>query len=212
MADLVSYALTTVADVKETLGISSGVTTKDNLIRRKINQATQVLEGYCGLPQDHHFKEATYTNEEYDGSGSNQLVLRMRPVSSLTSFQYNTTTTNEDDWDSVESELYFLDQEAGVIDLLFTQTKNWNRYRTTYTAGYSTIPADLSEACISLAAYFVENPLTGSAIRKKKEGMREIEYYSPTGNPQASSKSIVEDLGLDDLIARHVMTAITPDV
>ena len=37
MAQLLSYSLATVADVKESLGIDAGDTSKDNLIIRKIN-------------------------------------------------------------------------------------------------------------------------------------------------------------------------------
>lgn len=204
MADLLSYALTTVADVKESLGISSGNNSKNNLIIRKINQATLMIEGYCGLSTDHHFKQTTYTNEEYDGSGSNALILKMSPVSSLTSFQNRATSENQDDWDDIETEHYFLDSAAGVIDLLFTQTNNFNKYRLTYTAGYSTIPADLAEACATLAAYLVENSTPGSAIKSKQEGSRSIEYAV-----SLSEKDIFEQLGIEDMVNKYIRYAIS---
>lgn len=207
MADLVSYALTSLADVKESLGIASGNTSKDNLIKRKINQATEMIEAFCTLPQNHHFKQTTYTQEEFAGTNSNQLVLRMRPVSNISGFQYRTSSTNEDDWDDVESELFFIDETSGVVDLLFRQTGNFNRYRITYTAGYAMIPADLAEACVILASYLVENSSSGVAVKRKEEGMREIEYFAP-----AQGSSLIEQLSLDDTLARYELTAINPNV
>lgn len=202
---LVSHALTTVADVKEVMGVASSDNSYDTIITRKINQATAMIEAYCGLPYNHHFLSATYTSEEFTGAGSNQLVLRMRPITALTSFQYRTTSQNDNDWDDVESELYFLDSAAGVIDLLFTQTNNFNRYRVTYTAGYSTIPADLAEACATLAAYLVDNSISVTGVKRKQEGRREIEYFQP-----AQANSLIELLFLDEVLDQYVMYHVAP--
>jgi len=199
MADLLSYALTSVNDVKESLGIASSDTSQDNLIKRKINQATLFIEGYCGLSQDHHFKEATYTNEEYDGTGNNTIVLRMSPVSAITSFQRRNSTLSDGGFDNVESELYFSDLTAGVLESVVNVGWGWNRYRVTYTAGYATIPADLAEACAILACYYVENSASGTAVKKKQEGQRSIEYFDSS----SGSNSIIDSLGLDDLLSRY---------
>lgn len=205
MADLLSYALTTVEDVKESLGIASSDQSWDNLIKRKINQATAVIEGFCNLPADHHFKETTYTNEEYDGSGSNHLVLRMRPVTSISSFQYRNTSENLDDWEDSDTEGYFSNLSAGVLDLLNTQTNNFNGYRLTYTAGYATIPADLAEACVMLAGYLVENSSSGTGIKRKREGQREVEYFQ---SGTSGNNSLIEELGLDDMLGRYVLYSV----
>lgn len=204
MADLLSYALTTVADVKESLGIDAGNTAKDNLIKRKINQATLLIESFCNLPRDHHFKEATYTNETYDGSASSQLVLRMRPVSAVSSFQYRESPESDASFTDVDSDFYFSNLEAGVLNGLFTQNRNWSGYRVTYTAGYSTIPADLAEACVMLASSWVENSVSGVAIKRKTEGQRSIEYFDSGAN----SGSIIESLGLDDILSRYIFYAV----
>lgn len=208
MADLVSYALTTVADVKETLGISSGDTSRDNLIKRKINLATHVIETWCNLPRDHHFKQTTYTNEVYDGSFSDQLLLRMRPVTSVSSFQYLTTSENQDDWDDVEGEHYFLDESAGTLDGLFVQNGNWSSYRVTYTAGYAVIPPDLAEAAVTMAAFWSENASAGTAIKRKREGQREVEYFNAFSSSDGGNNSVLESLGLDDILSRYKFYAI----
>lgn len=209
MATLLDYALTTVADVKESLGIDAGNTSQDNLIIRKINQATLMIEGFCNLPYNHHFKETTYTNEEYDGTGSNQLVLKMRPVTSISSFQYRDTVDNQDNWSDTESEDYFSNLSAGVLDLLNTQTNNFNAYRVTYTAGFSTIPADLAEACVMLASALVENSSSGTAIKRKREGQREVEYFQ---SGSTGTDSLIESLGIDDMLSRYINYAVADNL
>ena len=208
MAELVSYALTSVADVKETLGISSGDSSKNNLITRKINQATDLIEAYCNLSYSHHFKQATYTDEEYDGTGVDQLSLKMRPVTSITSFSYRNTTENENSWDVIETTDYFLDQGAGVVDLLFSQGRHWNYYKLTYVGGYSTIPSALSEACATIAAYLTDNATSGAGVKIKQEGQRKIEYFAIDSS---SGDSLIEQLNLDGALSRYKNYAIQSD-
>lgn len=200
MADLLSYALTTLADVKESLGIDSGDTSQDNLIKRKINQATLFIEGYCALPYNHHFKEATYTDEEYDGTNNNTIVLRMSPVSTISSFQKRNSALSDGGFDNVESEIYFSDLNAGIIESVVNVGWGWNRYRVTYTAGYATIPADLAEAAVILASFYVENGASGTAVKKKQEGQRSIEYFQAN---TSNGNSVIDQLGLDELLSRY---------
>lgn len=208
MATLVDYALTTVADVKESLGIASGDNTKNNLIIRKINQATEMIEGYVGLSAGHHFKEATYTDEVYDNPTSNQLVLNMRPVSSITSFGYLNGRESDSGYTAAETEDYFVDENAGFINLNYNTWGGWDSYRVTYVAGYATIPADLAEAAAIIAGYLVENASSGgTAVKRKTEGQRSIEYFDPG---QASADSLFEQLGVDDMLSRYVRYPLTP--
>lgn len=200
MATLLDFALVSVADVKESLGISAGDTSKDNLITRKINQATLYIESYCGLARDHHFKQTTYTNEEYDGGTGNTTVLRMRPVSTISSFQVRDSNASDGSFDDVESELYFSDLSAGIIESNVNAFGGWNRYRVTYTAGYDPIPADLAEACATLASYYTENSASGTAVKKKQEGQRSIEYFDSQGTGDGS---VIDQLGLDEVLSRY---------
>lgn len=212
MSDLVDYALCSVEDVKETLGIDSGNHTKDNLIKRKINQATDTIESYCNLPYNHHFKSGTYTNEEYDGTGTDQLSLKMRPVTNVSSFQRRYSTDNSNSWETIDTEDYFIDEGAGVLDLLFSQSSNWNKYRVTYIAGYINIPPSLSEACVTLASFWVENATSGTNIKRKKEGQREVEYFPLSSNSGgADGAGIVEQLNLDDVLSRYIQYSIQDD-
>lgn len=205
MASLNSWALTSVADVKESLGIDSGDSTQNNLIIRKINQATDMIESYCGKNNSQHFASTSYT-DEYDGTGINQLVLKNRPVISITSFKQRNTTENYSDWTTIDSSLYFTDTTAGVIDLLFTVPMNWNIIQVVYTAGFADIPSDLAEACATLAAYLVENGATGASIKKKQQGPKSIEYYQTS-----QGESLITQLSLDDILQRYTDIPILAD-
>lgn len=204
MADLVSYALATVADVKESLGIDAGDTSKDNIIKRKINMATEMIESYCNLATNHHFKETTYTNEVYNGINGDQLVLLMRPVTAVSSFQYLNSNENIDSWDTIDTEDYFIDLNSGLLNG-FASGNNFGSIRVSYTAGYSTIPFDLSEACATIAAFLVDNGTSGGGIKRKREGQREIEYFQAGSSGNSSGDSVIEQLNLDGVLNRYVM-------
>ena len=204
MATLNSWALTSVADVKESLGITG--TSQDNLIIRKINQATDMIESYCGKNNSQHFKETTYTSEEYDGTGTNQLILKNNPVISLSNFSERNTTQNENSWTTIDTQDYFVDLTAGVIDCRFGILRHWNLYKVTYIAGFATIPSDLAEACVMLACALVENASTGASVKKKTQGPKTIEYYD-----SVQGESLITQLGIDDMLQRYVRIPILPD-
>ena len=206
MTNILTYALTTVADVKETLGIASSNTTKDNLITRKINQATEMIEGYC----NRRFKEQTNVVEYYDGGDSGSLLLRGRPITNTTTFllESRDTSLNDNDFSSINAENYFVDNAAGVVDGLSSFSGRWDRYRVTYSYGYSTIPSDLAEACATLAAYLVNNDASSVAgISGKKEGTREVRYSNNKGG--YDSGNIIDQLGLKITLDRYAEPVIS---
>jgi len=194
MAELLSYALTNLSDVKESLGLASGDNSKNNLIIRKINQATEMIEKYCG---GRRFKATDYTGQEYDSTNSDQLILKQYPVNSFTILQYRDSVLNDNAWDTVNADEYFVDTDSGVIDLLFVAVGKWNQYRATYNAGYDTIPADLAEACVTLACYLVDNAQSGTGVKSKQEGGRKIEYFDVNAQ---NGGSIFSQLNLDDTL------------
>lgn len=208
MASLLSYALTNLADVKESLGIASSDTTKDNLIIRKINQATRAIETYCGR----RFKETTYTDELYGATNTDQFVLRQRPVTSTVTLSIGVRDTplNDNDFEAVESTLYFVDANSAVVDLNFRAIGHWGRYRVTYSAGYATIPEDLAEACASLAAYYVRNP-SGQQIgvAMLQEGQRSTRYGN--NNHLLTFANIMAQLGLDEILNSYANNPIMTD-
>lgn len=197
MATLLDYALTSVADVKELLGIDSGDSSKNNLIIRRINQATEMIERYTGR----RFKSSNYT-EYYDGSYTDVLVLNQRPVTEISVLSARDTALNDDDFSVIDTSDYFINSNAGVIEAISGFYGGWDRWKVEYTAGYTNIPADIQEAAASLAAYLVQNGTTGQGVKRMTEGSRSVEYH------ESQSSSLISDLGLDDILAPHTNTVI----
>lgn len=207
MATLVSYALCTVADVKESLGIASSDTTKDNLITRKINQVTDQIENYC----QRRFELTQYSQEEYNASNTDVFILKQRPVvvddTHTFTAEWRTTTLNDSVWETIDSQLYFVDNNSGVIENVYTAFGYWRRYRFSYWAGYATIPNDLAEAASTLACYYVNNASTNnSGVQQIKEGEREQRFFQIN-----NFYNIMQDLGIDAIIDSYANEAILAD-
>jgi len=126
--------LTTVDRVKTFIGIT--VADHDTLLERLINQVSDFVEHYC----DRTFVETDYTNEIYDGTGTDKLFLRNFPVSSTDTFTLERLSGNQNtsNFDSIESELYFVDFNTGIIETTgWGFTERPRKFRVTYTAGYA---------------------------------------------------------------------------
>lgn len=191
MTQIATNALTSLADVKESMGIASSDTSKDNLIIRKINQASQQISNYC----ERVFQVADYT-EIYNGSLIDELVLNQRPVNSVTSLEYRGTSINTESYISINSQFYYLDATAGILKLLFNAQGHWNRWRVVYNAGYAIIPSDLAEACAQIATYYVNNSDSQVQVRSKQEGQRRIDFYQGI----TGFRNLLRQLGLDEII------------
>jgi len=132
-----SYALTTVQRFKDFKGLSGLTATQDTVIERLVNTCTEYIENYC----QRRFKKTTYTQEKYDGDGSRELYLKQYPVISGETFtlQERTSTTNTDDWGTIDSEDYYVDNDTGIIEWIGRTRKFRNTaqaYRVTYTSGF----------------------------------------------------------------------------
>lgn len=191
MTQIAPNALTSLADVKESMGIASSNTSKDNLIIRKINQASQQISNYC----ERVFQAADYT-EIYNGSLIDELVLNQRPVNSVTSLQYRGTSINSESYIDINTQFYYLDATAGILKLLFNAQGHWNRWKVVYNAGYTDIPSDLAEACAQLAAYYVNNSDSQVQVKAKVEGQRRIDFWQGI----TGFKNLVHQLGIDEVI------------
>lgn len=129
------YALTTLSRLKSFIGIS--VATHNDILEIIIDACSDLIEKETGRK----FKQTAYSNEEYDGSGISTLNLKNFPVISGESFtlQKRGSIGNVDNWSSIDSSLFFVDNDAGII----TMANNGNfiavpkHYRVSYTAGYN---------------------------------------------------------------------------
>ena len=198
MTALSAEALTTVADVKELLGITTGA--QDNLITRNINMATKMILNYCGVSS---FRSTAYT-EYYDAIGGDHLVLRNKPIIALTSLSYRNQWGNNDSWTALDAELYYTDLSAGLIQTLTPLGGSYDSWKVVYTAGYATIPEDLAEVCARLAANLTQGGVASQNIKSKREGQRQVEYFD-----SGTNRSLIESLGLDDILEPYADVAIS---
>lgn len=133
-----SKKLTTLAEVKDDLGIS--VSTYDNAINKKIDQASAMIVSYCGR----EFAKET-VSETMPGTGDYTLIFTRTPVISITSISYKGTAVDANvyelhnrDAGTVFNSTRWLDTALGASPLSFvplSQSRE-NNYTAVYIAGY----------------------------------------------------------------------------
>lgn len=142
---LLSYALTTVANVKTRLGIS--VSTYDTVLETLVNNATDWIESQLG---GRRVKQTTYTQETYDGGGCD-IFLRQYPGADLTACEYNAGDYATAVWTAFQTSQYTLVTDGGYVHFTAPTPKGVRNLRFTYKGGYATIPSDLQVLCEELA-------------------------------------------------------------
>jgi len=122
-------------------------TTCDDLIDALIPAASEAIENACRR----RFGETAYT-EYYDGGGRDRLVLRKRPVNSLSGVWDDPDREFGDDT-QLDPDDYVLDADPGILLLRQgTFADGLRNVKVSYTAGYGTLPTDVAQACRMLVA------------------------------------------------------------
>jgi len=201
---LVSYALISLADVKEGLGITDS--SQDNLLTRYINQATDMIERFCN---GRRFKQTTYTDEEYSGSETQYLDLKNYPVSSITKLERRTSSDySVSDFDDIDTSDYILNQanenDYGQIYYPAGFLNGIRNYRVTYVAGYSAIPNDLEEACGKLVSYLLKTANKNEGIKSETLGRYSVTYDKGSYNKDR----IFQEAGIIDILESYRVPAI----
>lgn len=178
---LVDYALVTLDDLKLFMRIN--VNTSDERLKYLINQATDFIERYC----QRRFTAETYTNETYDGDGTDELFLKNWPVISFTSLSYNGAHNNSGSFTVIDTEDYWVNTAGGYITKSSIFNRGTQNYRATYQAGYTVIPYDLQWVCCMLASEAYSQ--SGSAgIKSESLGDHSITFEAITqSNPRTLS-------------------------
>lgn len=200
-------AIASVTEFKTHLGISGS--SSDSLYQTYLDQASAIITRKTGLV----FDSASAT-EFYQGTGTNQLVLRRRPVTAVASvyvddsayfgfasgaFGSSTLLTAGTDYaldiqSSSFSRSGILYRINGVWDganyragneLVGGDGPGLGNIKVTYTAGYSTTPSDLKLAGILLARVIMLSSSNGGQMVQSES----LEYYSYTlkGSSEAAS-------------------------
>jgi uncharacterized phiE125 gp8 family phage protein len=132
---LAPNALTSLEAVKSYLKIDASDTIDDNRLEDLINACSAAIENYCGR----RFKEQTYNDEEYDGTGRKHILLQQYPVTSINSVSIDEVILDPSEYKVRKSNGMLMKNHcwpAGDLNITIT-----------YTAGLSEIPADLELAC-----------------------------------------------------------------
>lgn len=171
-------ALTTLARAKSFLGISGD--SQDTVLIMMINQVTGFIETYT----KRRMLRQTYTDEKYDGTGFDTLVLKQWPVSALSALKENTSTPGDPSYQTIDSSRYTYYEDGRVVfgsggDRFIAGSETFiddpKRYSATYTAGYlisfdnendpaqHTLPQEIEYACLKL--------MSAQFNRRKSEGL-----------------------------------------
>ena len=172
-----TIALVTTTSMNAYLGITAG-STEEGESDLTINAASKFAERYCGRSG---FLSTSRT-EYYDGDNTDTLYLRAAPISSVTSIHIDDSTPR--DWsdtdDLIDSDEYLLYEEQGKV-VLDGDVYVWGKrnVRVIYTAGYTTVPADLEQAVKELVAFWYKrNKDKLVAIRSVSVGDKSTSYES----------------------------------
>ena len=183
-----AHALTSVQRLADFLGLGTitAGSTKETLLQMVINSVTAFVESYC----KRRFKETTYTQELYDGDGTQFLFLKNYPVDSSGTFtlERRESALNEDDWEQIDSEYFYVDYDAGYIETANESIRfipGVKNYRVTYTAGIafnlsstflSDSTADLEYAAWKLCATVYNRRHGDAGIQSESIGDVSVTY------------------------------------
>jgi hypothetical protein len=133
--------LATVQQVKDWLGITNA--TSDNLLGDLVTRASTWITSYLSRP----ILRASYV-EVYRGNGQDNLLLRQGPISAVASVAWvGTTVTAAADPTTLSQGIRFDDQLLTVQGYCLPRGLP---IQVSYTAGYASTPADITQACVEL--------------------------------------------------------------
>ena len=163
--------LCSLAELKLFVGIATSDETLDTQLEEYINGASWLLK-----EETKRFLKAQSITEYHDGTGSYVIMLRHRPVNSVTTLHSDsarsfgsTTLIDSDDYQVYTNGGYIVVTDAG-LDVGARVIK------VVYNGGYSTIPYDLKMAAIELATYWYEK------FKSHRVGLKSVSSASNAGS------------------------------
>lgn len=143
-----SNALTSLDAAKAYAKIPADDTSMDALFEALINAASTAIDGYCRR----NLKEQVYTDLEFDGSGSRNLLLGQYPISTISAVKIDDVL--------VDATEYKVRKEIGtLVRLNFCWPEGIMNLKVSFTAGYTDVPADLELACKHLVLFYYKTDI-----------------------------------------------------
>jgi len=146
---LLSYALVSLADTREHLGVPATNTDFDTIIERFINATTDRIEKITGR----RLAQRASITEYHDGIGNDSFLLNEWPCAKPTEVWIDSNslfTTAEDQLDTADYELELSTRGEGVGIVLIGCRRLFPRgkrnVKIVYDGGYATVPYDLQDA------------------------------------------------------------------
>lgn len=139
--------LATLQEVKNYLDITDS--DSDTVLTQLLAAADAYIKTYT----NRNLESDTFT-EYKNGKGELELLLNEYPVTTLTSFQYNSGTLSTPVWSDFDEDSYKLDPEPWKIWQVSPLVKWLQNIKLIYTAWFITAPKDLSQAAVQLTAFY----------------------------------------------------------
>lgn len=178
-----SWALLTLQEGKDYLGV--GGDESNSVIEGMIDASTLACEDYT----DRLLVSRTYTNEVYDGDGSCELTLRQFPITACTAFEF-LTFTPPDVWTSYDATTYGLHIVEPVKDTIALRSLTFpygpqSVRIPSYTAGYTSVPAKIKQACrvVLLAMWKSRDKQLAGIASQSFPGGQTVSYRTPEAVP-----------------------------
>ena len=140
--------------VRAFVGAKSDDADQENMLKFYINSASW----FCNEKTDRLLKSRALT-EYYSGDGSNTLLTDQYPITALTNVYDDLDRVYGSDTEIDSDDLAIMPQGLAykIIYDGGTFTSGVRNIKIVYTAGYTTIPYDLQQACLEIIAYFFKN-------------------------------------------------------
>ena len=145
------YGLVTLDEVKKFMGMISSTSDSDDLIEDLISRISTLFESYM----NRNILSREYT-EDHDGKGAMVLFPKQPKITSITSIHDDYDWEYTDD-DLVDSDNYKIIDESSIVFKNVSLNNYTANVRIIYTAGYTSTPLDLAQACIGEVARMYKN-------------------------------------------------------
>lgn len=167
--------LVTLKSLKNYLGLDHSDPAENSFLTELELSAKKRIESYCDQPL-----EAGARTIEYNGNSTNWMMLKHKPVTSITSIKERDEPT--DDWeDAIDSDKYKLVEKDGIYRVYYKEgyTSGDQNYQFVYNSGYTSIPEDLQQVAKEMVmvsyreSFRGESALGKKTISKNLSGMAE---------------------------------------